>query len=64
MKGALAFVAAAAAFAFAGDGDENDGPSVGDAAPAFKLTVLKSDKILRLKSLRGKPTVLIFGSYT
>ncbi|KAF0243133.1 MAG: hypothetical protein FD180_3563 [Planctomycetota bacterium] len=50
-----------------GEGDEEeeyDGPLVGEKAPAFTLNLLDSEKSLRLRDLRGKPTVLIFGSYT
>ncbi|MEK7467159.1 MAG: hypothetical protein AAB074_07085 [Planctomycetota bacterium] len=49
------------------EGDEKekyDGPLVGDKAPAFTLKLLGSEETLRLRDLRGKPTVLIFGSYT
>jgi hypothetical protein len=44
--------------------EKQDGPSVGEKAPGFELTILGSDRKLRLRDLRGKPTVLIFGSYT
>ena len=44
--------------------EEDDGARVGDMAPVFKLRRLGSDETVRLKDLRGKPTVLIFGSYT
>jgi cytochrome oxidase Cu insertion factor (SCO1/SenC/PrrC family) len=37
---------------------------VGDPAPAVTLTDLRTDKPVRLADLRGKPTVLIFGSCT
>jgi cytochrome oxidase Cu insertion factor (SCO1/SenC/PrrC family) len=37
---------------------------VGDAAPDISAADLHSDKSIRLTDLRGKPTVLIFGSCT
>jgi ketosteroid isomerase-like protein len=40
------------------------GPSVGDRAPDFTLNRMKGGGKVQLASLRGKPTVLIFGSYT
>lgn len=44
-------------------------PQVGDEAPNFELELLskngeRSGQKLELSSLRGKPTGLIFGSYT
>ncbi len=39
------------------------GPKVGDMAPAFELTDI-AGKTVTLASLRGKPVVLEFGSYT
>jgi ketosteroid isomerase-like protein len=40
------------------------GPSVGRRAPDFTLNRMKGGGKVQLASLRGKPTVLIFGSYT
>jgi cytochrome oxidase Cu insertion factor (SCO1/SenC/PrrC family) len=37
---------------------------VGDAVPAFKLRDLDGKHPVSLESLKGKPTVLIFGSCT
>lgn len=37
---------------------------VGDAAPAFDLATFDKKSRVRLEALRGKPTVLVFGSYT
>ena len=43
--------------------DPKRGPQVGDAAPDFELPDLKGEKH-SLKSMRGKPVVIEFGSYT
>jgi ketosteroid isomerase-like protein len=40
------------------------GPSVGERAPDITLNRMKGGGKVQLASLRGKPTVLIFGSYT
>jgi hypothetical protein len=37
---------------------------VGDTAPAFDLATFDKRSRVRLESLRGKPAVLVFGSYT
>jgi hypothetical protein len=37
---------------------------VGDAAPAFDLATFDKRSRVSLASLRGKPAVLVFGSYT
>ena len=37
---------------------------VGDAAPGFDLATFDKRSRVRLESLRGKPAVLVFGSYT
>ena len=37
---------------------------VGDTAPEFDLATFDKKSRVRLASLRGKPTVLVFGSYT
>jgi hypothetical protein len=37
---------------------------VGDTAPAFDLAAFDKRSRVRLESLRGKPAVLVFGSYT
>ena len=44
-------------------GDRGGGPNPGDVAPAFELTTLTGETVT-LESLRGKPVVLEFGSYT
>ncbi|HTB10999.1 MAG TPA: hypothetical protein VK752_05490 [Bryobacteraceae bacterium] len=36
----------------------------GDRAPDFTLQVLDGSAQVKLSSLRGKPVVLVFGSYT
>ncbi len=46
-----------------GRGDRGGGPNPGDAAPPFELTSLTGETVT-LESLRGKPVVLEFGSYT
>jgi len=38
--------------------------NVGDAAPDFDLQRVDKSGSVRLSSFRGKPVVLIFGSYT
>ena len=43
--------------------DPAKGPNVGDEAPDFELTDL-DENTLSLSSLRGKPVVIEFGSYT
>jgi hypothetical protein len=40
------------------------GLEVGDAAPAFDLPTFDGRSRVSLASLRGKPAVLVFGSYT
>jgi peroxiredoxin len=37
---------------------------VGDTAPAFDLATFDKRSRVSLASLRGKPAVLVFGSYT
>ena len=37
---------------------------VGDAAPDFDLATADKTSRVRLSALRGKPAVLVFGSYT
>jgi peroxiredoxin len=37
---------------------------VGDNAPDFRLTSSTGEKQIQLRSLRGRPAVLVFGSYT
>ena len=36
----------------------------GDAAPDFELASADKQRVVRLSELRGRPVVLIFGSYT
>ena len=48
---------------------EKSVPRVGDVAPDFELEQLtadgkRTDQRVRLSSLRGKPVLLYFGSYT
>jgi ketosteroid isomerase-like protein len=40
------------------------GPKLGERAPDFTLNLMKGSGKVQLSTLRGKPTVLIFGSYT
>jgi ketosteroid isomerase-like protein len=40
------------------------GPRIGDRAPDFTLNSMKGGGKVQLSVLRGKPVVLIFGSYT
>lgn len=37
---------------------------VGDLAPDFELTRIDGDGVVSLASLRGRPVVLVFGSFT
>lgn len=56
MKRTLAILAATAAASFAGDGEESKpecGPKVGDAAPAFRLTVLPEPADLDGRAAHG-----------
>jgi hypothetical protein len=51
------------------DERERHVPGIGDPAPDFDLELLtgdgkRSDQRVRLSSLRGKPVLLYFGSYT
>jgi hypothetical protein len=41
-----------------------EGPVVGDRAPDFRLTTPDGKKEIALADLRGKPVVLVFGSFT
>jgi hypothetical protein len=41
-----------------------DAPKVGDLAPDFELPAARGDGNASLSSLRGRPVVLIFGSFT
>jgi peroxiredoxin len=38
--------------------------SIGQAAPDFELKAMGSSQTWKLSAQRGKPVVLIFGSYT
>jgi len=50
---------------FSGElGSPCEGPKIGDAAPDFKLFTHDGKKSYSLSSYRGKPLVLIFGSFT
>lgn len=40
------------------------GPNVGEEAPNFALNYMSGGEGMELNTLRGKPTVLLFGSYT
>jgi hypothetical protein len=49
------------------DGDVGspfEGPSVGARAPEFRLKTFDGKSEIALSDLRGKPTVLVFGSFT
>ena len=41
-----------------------DGPGIGEKAPEFRLEERKGGRTVSLSELRGKPLVLLFGSYT
>ena len=45
-------------------GSLEDGPLLNDPAPDFTLKVQDGDKKVTLSELKGKPVVLIFGSFT
>lgn len=45
-------------------GSPCEGPKIGDIAPTFTLRTPDGQKEVTLSSLRGKPVVLIFGSFT
>lgn len=40
------------------------GPEAGELAPDFTLATRDRTREVRLSQLRGRPTVLVFGSYT
>jgi cytochrome oxidase Cu insertion factor (SCO1/SenC/PrrC family) len=64
-EGALVLALAATALAQSPKDRRRDGTlKVGDAAPAVTADELSSGKSVALADLRGKPTVLIFGSCT
>jgi hypothetical protein len=49
----------------AGDlGSLREGPDVGGRAPDFRLKTYEGDREISLSDLRGKPVVLVFGSFT
>ena len=43
---------------------QGPGPDVGKAAPAFKLKSQDGKSEVELAKLKGKPVLLVFGSYT
>ena len=43
---------------------QGPGPDVGTAAPAFKLKSQDGKTEVDLAALKGKPVMLVFGSYT
>ena len=43
---------------------QGQGAEEGKPAPNFKLKTQDGEKTVELQKLKGKPTVLIFGSYT
>ncbi len=43
---------------------QDAGPEVGSAAPALKLKSQDGKTEVELAKLKGKPVVLVFGSYT
>ncbi len=43
---------------------QGNGPDVGKEAPAFKLKSQDGKTEVELAKLKGKPAVLVFGSYT
>jgi cytochrome c biogenesis protein CcmG, thiol:disulfide interchange protein DsbE len=44
--------------------EQGAGPEVGKPAPAFKLKSQDGKSEVELAALKGKPALLIFGSYT
>ena len=44
--------------------DQGPGPEVGKPAPAFKLKSQDGKSEVELEKLKGKPVLLVFGSYT
>ncbi len=44
--------------------DQGKGPEVGAEAPDFKLKSVDGKTEVQLSKLKGKPVVLILGSYT
>ena len=45
-------------------GSFNEGPDIGDLAPDFTLRTHDGKRAVKLSSLRGRPVVLTFGSFT
>jgi cytochrome oxidase Cu insertion factor (SCO1/SenC/PrrC family) len=43
---------------------QGQGPDAGSAAPAFKLKSQDGQSEVELEKLKGKPVLLVFGSYT
>ena len=43
---------------------QGEGPEVGKAAPALKLKSQDGKTEVELAKLKGKPVLLVFGSYT
>ena len=44
--------------------EQGPGPDVGKPAPAFKLKSQDGKTEVELSALKGKPVLLVFGSYT
>ncbi len=45
-------------------GSPFEGPGIGQKAPDFRLKTHDGKREIGLADLRGKPTVLVFGSFT
>ena len=64
MKTAALVVAAALLLQAKDRPQQGPGPDVGTPAPAFKLKAQDGKSDVELAKLKGKPVLLIFGSYT
>jgi cytochrome oxidase Cu insertion factor (SCO1/SenC/PrrC family) len=64
MKLALAALAFGALFQARDRPQQGPGAEVGKEAPGFKLKTQDGKSEVELAKLKGKPAVLIFGSYT
>ncbi|MBI4475112.1 MAG: hypothetical protein HY646_20770 [Acidobacteria bacterium] len=60
----VGLVTLALVFSLSGQIRSNGGPAAGLAAPDFTLSTKNGTGNIQLSKLQGKPTVLIFASYT
>lgn len=44
--------------------EQGPGPEVGKAAPAFKLKTQDGKEEVEIEKLKGRPALLVFGSWT